>query len=187
MEWFSDYLHGELDPPNNGLVAADNINEQLKKSQENAKNWQSDAYLANFTYYVHPGSMDDYVFTWVSPSNPTKMYVQSNSQTIGQEKENTYKNSYGIFRVPLTMRKLTKALLADKNALPYLDKYFGSGNVDEIKFSLEKNATNKLMWTIIFTDSSSKKSHIVKVDADKIQNPVFNLLGTNYIKPIWEE
>ena len=185
IEWYSKMFHGELPPPNNYIVA-DSINEDLKKGQQNAKAWHSDAYLVNFSYYTDPGSMDDYVFDWVSPSNPTKMCRQRNSALVCEEEKNIYKNPHGIFRVPLTLRKLTKTMLEDKTLFIQLGKLVDIGD-NEIKFSLQKSSSNKLIWTITFTNYYAKKSYIVKVDADKIQSPVFNIFASNYVKPYWED
>ncbi len=119
IQAFDDYLNGKFDPPlKEPWIPGNAINELLQKSLANAKKWHPDAYLVNFTYTYAPGSEDNYQFYWASPSNPTKMYEEKNSQSVGEEKDTIYKNPYGIFRVPLTMRRLTAAMLKSPTILP---------------------------------------------------------------------
>lgn len=184
IQGFDEYLNGITEPGYSlgGVVPADELNKSLKKSHIDAKEWHTDSFLAAFNYHHNPGSMDTHKFFWLSPSNETKMLEDPN-WTTPEEKANFFTHRHGIFRVPMRMRDLTKAMIQDEKLLPMLDKIFGNNSIGSISFSLTKNSANRAMWYINFTHTNEdpKKDTIyqVRVSAETKQNPDFMVFHIN--------
>jgi|GEM_PF-6002525 len=176
---FNNYLLGTADyAGQTETIPADEINQELKTSLSDAKKWHDDAYLGRFTFYHRPGSMDTYEFIWLTAGDDSKMYFDTNSSPP-EEKNNTLPRRYGIFTVPMRLRDLTKIMLAHPKILPTLDDLFSdgiTGYTGDTTFTLEKNSSNRLTWTIKFLAAGMKhEDYTVTVSAENKQSPIFNI------------
>jgi len=164
-----DYLNGS------NASGANFINSILTDGFTKVRILKPDASLAEFSYVENPGSEASISYVFMDINDKSDVYAFSPGSDIAQ-KTNTGLN-YGIFSIPMRMRDLTKAMLADKKTLLFVESLLGPDAFTSTRFRLAKNSGNNLIWTVTFTDTKNGKSYLVKTDAIASKTPQFMVLA----------
>lgn len=165
----NDYLNSS------STSGANFINSILTDGFTKVRILMPDAALAEFSYGENPGSEASISYIFIDINDNGNIYAYSPGSDIAQ-KTNTGLN-FGIFSIPMRMRDLTRAMLADKKTLLFVESLLGPDAFTTLHFRLAKNSGNNLIWTVTFTDTTSGKSYLVKTDAVASKNHEFMVLA----------